>query len=115
VDECREQGIVLDDDAARLIVRRCRSQDPAATDEEVAFFTRAKILQLRGRRNIGNMVGLLITAVPAYFAGARTEVVRYRRVKAAEHRQAEAVAREVLSDPNASEQEKLWARSQLAA
>jgi hypothetical protein len=112
---CRKHGIVLDAAAERVIPKRCRTYDPAATDEEIAYFTEAKIAQLRHSRNIGNLVGLLMTAVPEYFVEPATEVQHYRARQSRERNESKELARKVLVDPDATEQEREWAQSVLQA
>ena len=69
--------IGLDDDAARTIIRRCRQQDPGATIDEIWHFCEQKILErARLKESIG--AGLLIAAIPKYFARPATELNRYR-------------------------------------
>jgi hypothetical protein len=113
-------GVPVDDDAAQKIVKRCRNADSTATLEEISHFTELKVRQLAKRKNIDNWPGMLISAVPAYFDGDATEVRKYRDAKllqgreatqlqawAAEHRQQQE---QILTDPEASEEEKQWAR-----
>lgn len=80
-DVCRKHGIVLDAVAERIIPKRCRTYDPAASDEEIAHFTELKIGQLQQNRNTGNLAGLLMTAVPEYFVQPAHEVQSYRSRK----------------------------------
>jgi hypothetical protein len=113
VDVCRKYGILLDDAADRLIHKRCRTYDQVATNEEIAYFAEAKIEQLRQSRNIGNLVGLLMTAVPEFFVQPAHEVQHYRARKAEELAKGRETARKILDDPETSEQEREWARSML--
>jgi hypothetical protein len=113
VDVCRKYGILLDDAADRLIHKRCRTYDQVATNEEIAYFAEAKIEQLRQSRNIGNLVGLLMTAVPEFFVQPAHEVQHYRARKAEELAKGRETARKILDDPESSEQEREWARSML--
>jgi len=83
VEVCHRYGVSLDAAAAKLIPRRCRTYDPAATDEEITHFTEVKILQLRGSTRIGNIVGLLLTAVPEFFVEPAHEVNLYREERSA--------------------------------
>jgi hypothetical protein len=106
VEAAARHGLVLDDDAANKIVRRCRSGDEAASLEEIAYFTEAKINQLRRRRNIENWVGLLLQAVPAYFTGEAVELRRYRAERAGQDAAQRRTAEAVLNDPGSSEQDR---------
>jgi hypothetical protein len=108
VAAARKYGVILDDDAARRIVLRCQAYDEAATEAEVAYFVEAKIDQLRKGR-VDNWPGLLIRAVPEYFAPPSTELRRLREERAREAAAQEALARQILSDPAASESEREWA------
>lgn len=117
-------GLPVDDDAAQKIVKRCRNADSTATLEEISHFTELKVQQLAKRKNIENWPGMLISAVPAYFDGDATEVRKYRADKliqgreaaevqhwAAEHRRQQE---QILADPDASEEDKRWARQFLS-
>jgi hypothetical protein len=109
-ERCRKHGVILDADAERRIVKRCRACDPAATDEEIAHFAEVKIGQLRGSRTVNNMVGLLITGVPKFFVDPADALHHYRESRAMERAEQEALARQVLDDPQSTEQEREWAR-----
>jgi hypothetical protein len=106
-------GIHLDDDAGRRIVSRCQNTDRTATVEEIAVFAELKVRQLAKRRNIENWPGLLMAAVPAYFDPPATEVTRYREAQQQEREDQMRIARQVLEDPQSSEDERAWARSLL--
>jgi hypothetical protein len=112
---CRKNGILLDAAAERIIQKRCRTYDQAASNEEIAYFTAAKIDQLRQSRNVGNLVGLLMTAVPEYFVQPAHEVQHYRARKAQNLAKEKETARKILDDPETSEQEREWARGMLAS
>ena len=75
----------LDDDARRQLVAACRQVAPDVTDDEIADFTHRKLAQLRGRKQIDNLVGLMLVAVPRMLAGS--DLQRYREGKAAEAEQ----------------------------
>ncbi len=113
VAAARKQGIVLDDDAARRIVLRSKTFDETATDNEVAYFLEAKILQLRNSRNVENFVGLLIRAVPEFFAPPATELRTLREQIAAKAAESRELAQRILDDPEASENDREWARAAL--
>jgi hypothetical protein len=110
---CRKNGILLDAAAERVIQRRCRTYDPIASNGEIAYFAEAKIDQLRQSRNVGNLVGLLMTAVPEYFVQPAHEVQHYRASKAQRLAKGRETARKILDDPESSEQEREWANSVL--
>lgn len=112
-DVCRKNGILLDAAAERVIHKRCRTYDEFATNEEIAYFAEAKIDQLRQSRNVGNFVGLLITAVPEYFVQPAHEVQHYRARKAQNLTKGKETARKILDDPDSNEQAREWARSML--
>lgn len=113
----KQHGVMLDDDAVRTLIGKCRNGTPGATEQEIAHFTTQKITQLRGRRNVENWVGMLLVAVPLYFSPPATELTRYRQAKAAavrEGREAQdqlaAEVRRILDDPHASDADKAIAR-----
>jgi hypothetical protein len=108
----RKWSVVLDD-AVRKLIRRCRDEDPAATEDEVAAFLNVKILQLRNSPT-RNMVGMLLSAVPAYFAKPATELALYRQQKAEERAKHLQIAREVLKDPESSSASRQWAEDFIA-
>jgi hypothetical protein len=105
----RKWSVVLDDDAVRKLIRRCRDEDPAATEDEIAAFLNVKILQLRNSPT-RNMVGMLLSAVPAYFAKPATELALYRRQKAEERAKHLQIAHGILEDPESSPQDRQWAQ-----
>ena len=112
-DVTRKVGIVLDDDAARKLVRRCRAVRPDATECEIARFTELKINQLRKSRSVENWVGMLIAAVPVYFEGEAPELQAWRGHKAREAEQSRELARQILDDPDSPEESREWARATL--
>jgi hypothetical protein len=112
-DVCRKNGILLDAAAERVIQKRCRTYDQIASNEEIAYFAEAKIDQLRQSRNVGNLVGLLMTAVPEYFVQPAYEVQHYRAIKAKNLIKGRETARKILDDQESTEQERDWARSVL--
>lgn len=109
----RQHGVILDDDAVRRIVLRCKTFDESATDKEVAYFVQAKILQLRNSRNVDNFVGLLIKAVPEFFAPPATELKNLREQISAKTAESRELARRILDDPEASDNDREWARAAL--
>jgi hypothetical protein len=80
----RKWGVILDDDAILQLIQKCRTGDQTATEEEIAQFTALKICQVKNNPGIRNMTGLLLKAVPAYFAWPATEVHAYREQRAGE-------------------------------
>jgi hypothetical protein len=111
VATAQRYGVILDDDAARRIVLRSKTFDETATDEEVAHFVEAKILQLRNSRNVENLVGLLIKAVPEFFSPPATELRTIRDRLHAKAQESREVARSILDDPEASDNDRAWARA----
>jgi hypothetical protein len=104
-----EFGICLDSPAVKMLVDRCKQNEPTATLEEIAHFTRLKIHQLRGRRNIDNIIGLTIVAVPMYFKEPAIALQIYRRTRAAERARELDFAKTILSDPDADQNSRQWA------
>jgi hypothetical protein len=111
VERLSRLGVRIDDDAAIRIIRRCQNANSTATVEEIAHFAELKIQQLARRRNIDNWPGMLISAVPAYFDGPATELQRYRADRQREQTRFVETARIILDDPDASAEDKEWARS----
>ena len=119
-----DNGIVLDDDAARKLIRRCRTVREDLSDAEIAYFTQLKINQLRNSKTVENWVGMLIASVPAYFEGDAVQLIRMReqgsQQREAQQAQAEAQRCEldallqtqqaVLDDPDSSDEDKAHAR-----
>jgi hypothetical protein len=117
-------GIVLDDDAARKLIRRCRTVRDDLTESEIAHFLQIKINQLRNSKTVENWVGMLIASVPGYFEGEAAQLIRMReqgsRQRQLELAQSEAQQREldaifqaqkkVLENPESSEEDKALAR-----
>jgi hypothetical protein len=106
-------GIVLDDDAARRIIRRCQSADHTATVEEIAHFAELKVQQLMKRKNIENWPGMLMAAVPAYFDPPATELTHHRDAKRQEREQEIASWRAILADPASDDEFKQIAMDEL--
>ena len=106
----RKWSVVLDDNAVRKLIRRCRDEDSAATEDEIAAFLNVKILQLRNSPT-RNMVGMLLSAVPAYFAKPATELAFYRQHKAEERGKHLTIAEEILEDPESSPENREWAQN----
>ena len=113
VEVCQKDGILLDDAADASYPKALPNLRSNASNEEIAYFAEAKIDQLRQSRNIGNLVGLLMTAVPEYFVQPAHEVQHYRASKAQNLAKGRETARKILDDPESSEQEREWAKSML--
>jgi hypothetical protein len=114
---------VIDDDAISHLVERCRAVAPDCTEEEIAYFTQVKAEHARSRGSgVHNLMGFLQTAVPRCFEGAAFRKFRTERAKRAEAEQQQRTAAEaetartlteqraILEDPNASEEDKRFAR-----
>lgn len=114
IDRLAHMGIHLDDDAGRRMIGRCQSNDHTATVDEIAAFAELKVRQLAKRRDIENWPGLLMAAVPAYFAPPATELSRYREGKRQDQEREERIARQVLEDEQSTQEERAWARSVLS-
>lgn len=112
---------VIDDDAVQIILTECRRHAPDATPEEIAYFIRQKG-RVVANGKIDNPIGFLIVYVPKCFIGESLQIYRdqeRRRREAAEQETAEANAwvaehrrqqEEILDNPDASEEDKQWAR-----
>jgi hypothetical protein len=114
-----------DDEAAKILLRRCREHAPDARPEEVAFFVHEKGRLLR-KGSIENPIGFLLTVVPKCFEGesfAQWRQQQHEKAVAAEASRArheadyQAFLREqqdVLGDPNASDEARLFAQKILS-
>ena len=107
----RKHGIVLDDDIVRRIQKNCKLNEPSATEQEIAYMLNVKINQLKSSRSIENMPALLVKAVANLFPS--NELQRYRSQKAREQAESREVARRILEDPEASDNDREWARAAL--
>jgi hypothetical protein len=110
-DVCSRHGVVLDAAAERTIIKRCRAYDSAAADDEIAHFAGIKINQLKTSRNVGNLVGLLMIAIPEFFVEPAHELQRYRAGKTDQNISRRDLAQRVLTAPDASEPERQWANA----
>jgi hypothetical protein len=54
---------------------------------------------------------MLMAAVPAYFSPPATELARYRAEKRREREREEQIAREILANPESTDEDRNWARS----
>jgi predicted transcriptional regulator len=105
--------LTIDDDAVRIIIERCRRNDPDCTLEEIAAFAAHSAAKISRQRNVDNPAGLLISQAPRFFPGA--ELTAYRARKAQEMAEGRETARRVLDDQESPEDAKEWAQSILAA
>jgi hypothetical protein len=96
-----------DDDAVHLLVSACREADNDATTNEIAYFVQVKGEQLRGRRDIQNLIGMLLKSVPRCFESKM--LLNYREAKRGRENEAQRQAQAILDDPQATEQERKWA------
>jgi hypothetical protein len=103
----------VDDEAATALWNQCRKRAADCTPDEVLHFARAKATLFRAG-NIQNPVGFLLVAVPKCFEGA--SFLEFRREQEARAREAAEQAAEmrrelaaILQDPNAPEEDRLFA------
>src|SRR5215469_4768233 len=106
------------------LLSRCRAVAPDCTSAEIVHFVHEKGLLIRQDRNkrITNPIGFLLTAVPKCLTGEtfehyrNQERIRLERERLQEgHRQAQIdqwrrEQEAILNDPNASEEDKQFAR-----
>jgi hypothetical protein len=118
-----------DDVVAYYLLSRCRAVAPDCTSTEITHFVHEKGLLIRQDRNkrITNPIGFLLTAVPRCLTGETfehyrsQERVRLERERLQNERQQAEIdqwRREqeaILNDPNASEEDKRFARQVLGA
>jgi|GEM_PF-3920925 len=111
----------FDDSAAAVLWGRCRAKARDCTAEEVLYCFEVKARQLlQSGKTVSNPVGLLLTAVPKCFEGPEPLYLDYRRRKEgevqaresaeAEHSRLVAEQEAILADPEASEEDKRFAR-----
>ena len=110
-----------DDDAVRHLITQCRKNAPDAEYDEIAYFIHDKGQVIR-KGKISNPIAFLLVYVPKCFLGESLIEFRKKRQQAKEAE--DARQRELgdwyqkelekqqaaLQDPNASEEEKRWAR-----
>jgi hypothetical protein len=113
-----------DDDAARQLIQACQSRVLDCTSQEIIHFIEQKAALLRTGR-IANPIGFLLASVPKCFEGEAfqlyREQVRKRLADEAARREREEAEIEqwrreqqaILNDPDASEQDKCFARQML--
>jgi len=116
-----------DDDAARSLLEKCRSIAPESTVSEILHFMHQKGALVRQDRSgrILSPIGFLLTAVPKCFVGEtftryqqeeRKQQESERIIRERQEAEVEQWRREqelTLSDPNASEEDKRFARQVL--
>jgi hypothetical protein len=96
-----------DDDAKRSLIDACRKERPDSTDEEIAYFVRAKS---DAARRAGNPIGLLLTAVPKCFVGDSFE--QFRAKYRAEQIPHKPPGQEQQPDHPDPEAERIWAEAE---
>jgi hypothetical protein len=100
----------IDDDAVRRLIANCRQVDAAAADDEIAYCAELWIHQNARNSSIRKPAAVMLIAVPKFFEPPATELNRYRQQRAYELEQSRALARSILEDPDASEENLAWAR-----
>ena len=111
VGERLRQIITIDDDAIAKIIASCRNVAADASAEEIAHFASVVIGKHRRNPKISNITGLMIGgAVAKYFSPPASELASLRATRADKLRKEMELAREILEDPKAGDQEKAWAR-----
>lgn len=115
----------VDDPSVRLLVDACRQKAPDATEEEIDYFVRIKADLMQRMGTVKSPMGFLKASVPRCFEGES-----FRQFRAAEAKRREAAAlreaaqeeelrrfqaeqRAVLADPQASEEDRKFARHYL--
>jgi len=118
---------VADDDVLKRLRTQTRNICPDFTDEELVHFIHSKGALIRRRDSgISSPIGFLLTSVPKCFAGEAFQLFRKAQKEARDREAAERAQREaelenwrreqqaILDDPNASEDDKKWARKMLS-
>jgi len=82
----------VDDDALKMLVRKCRDNAPDATDQEIAELGAMTARRLMRMRNVDNHIGLLITQTAKCFLGEPFAI--YRREKHENERRYAAMMQE---------------------
>jgi hypothetical protein len=100
----------IDDDAVCRLIANCRQVDPEASDDEIAYCAELWIHQNARNSSIRKPVAVMLIGVPKFFEPPATELSRYRAQRAYELEQSRALARSILEDPDASEENLAWAR-----
>jgi hypothetical protein len=114
-----------DDAAAQKILADCRAQTPDITEDEVAQLIRDHGRSIASNRSLDNPMGVLIRHIPRTACGEsfRSWRARNRDLLEAQsrrnaelnatHRQQQEEWKRILEDPQASADEKSWARRML--
>jgi hypothetical protein len=118
---------VADDDVLKRLRAQTRNVCPDFTDEELIHFIHSKGQLIRRRESgISSPIGFLLTSVPKCFVGESFQLFRKAQNEARDREAAERAQREtefenwrreqqaILDDPNASEEDKRWARKILS-
>jgi len=126
LDALKQYGVV-DDDVLKRLRAETRKVCPDFTDEEIVHFIHSKGALIRKRDSrISSPIGFLITSVPKCFVGEAFEQFRKAQKEARDREAAERAQREaefenwrreqqaILDDPNASEEDRKWARKMLS-
>jgi hypothetical protein len=124
--EALSQYGVADDDVLKRLRAETRRACPDFTDEELVHFIHSKGQLIRRRDSgISSPIGFLLTSVPKCFVGEAFQLFRKAQRETREREAAERAQREaelenwsreqqaILDDPNASEEDKKWARKVL--
>ena len=110
-----------DDDAVRHLISQCRKNAPDAEYDEIAYFIHDKGQVIR-KGKISNPIAFLLVYVPKCFLGEGLSEFREKQRQAKEAEEASQKElhgwyrkelekqQATLQDPNASEEEKRWAR-----
>jgi hypothetical protein len=124
--EALSQYGVADDDVLKRLRAETSRVCPDFTEEELLYFIHSKGQLIRRRDSaISSPIGFLLTSVPKCFVGEAFHLFRKAQREIREREAAERAQREaelenwcreqqaILDDPNASEEDKKWARKVL--
>jgi hypothetical protein len=125
--EALSQYGVADDDVLKRLRAQIRNVCPDFTDEELVHFIHSKGALIRRRdTRISSPIGFLLTSLPKCFVGEAFQLFRKAQKEARDREGAERAQREaefeslsreqqaILDDPDASEEDKKWARKMLS-
>lgn len=112
--------ITVDDDAVRQILAACRRGSPECTPEEIDMLARTKLPLIKSGK-VDNPAGLLIRTVPRFFENHGSialqqlrEATRKRREEEERRtRELREQQQKILDDPNATDEDREWARQML--
>jgi hypothetical protein len=117
---------VADDDVLKRLRTQTQNVCPDFTVEELVHFIHTKAQLIRKKNSgISSPIGFLLTSVPKCFVGEAFQLFRKAQREARERDAAERAQQEadfenwrreqqsILDDPNASEEDKKWARKML--